>query len=252
MKTSVLVLVVVMFVCLSASVFAEVGLSDLEEARKLAEDGKYEEALQKHIWFHEESKKSPRMGGVRLSFALSSWIKLSEKYPPAKWALVDIRNKDEKALLDGTGDFSNFHDLSAINKHLKEEDKTYKTFKVLHDKYPKIARRCFHVVKDPLVDKKEYQICGKYIIDPIMEYEKIRHMRELNLSMMRTKPKHNTPKMRQYTDDSFIKKTCQLIEILMGLGKKPEAEEIQKRALKSFDHDKIRRAIKDIEQKIKN
>jgi hypothetical protein len=57
--------------------------------------------------------------------------------------------------------------------------------------------------------------------------------------------------MRQYTDDSFIKKTCQLIEILMGLGKKPEAEEIQKRALRYFDHDKIRDAIKDAEQKMK-
>jgi len=246
MKTSVLVMVMV--VCLSASVFAEVGLPDLEEARKLAEDGKYEEALQKHIWFHEESKKSPGMGGVRLSFALYSWIKLSEKYPPAKRALVDIRDKNEKALLDGTGDFSNFHDLSAINKHLKEEDKTYKSFKALHDKYPKIARRCYQIAKDLLVDNKEYQICGKYIIDPIMEYEKIRYMRELNLSRMRTNSKRSTPRMRQYTDDLFIKNTCQLIEILIGLKKKPEAEEIQKKALRYFDHDKIKRAIKDTEQ----
>jgi hypothetical protein len=231
-------------------VLPEVGPSDLEEARKLAEEGKYEEALQKHIWFHEESKKSPSLGGVRLSYALSSWIKLSEKYPPAKKALVDIRDKNDRALLDGTGNFRNFHDLSAINRHLKEEDKTYETFKALHDKYPKLAKRCYRVARDLLVDKKEYQICGQYIIDPILAYERIRYSRELNLSMMRTKPKRNTPGMRQYTDDSFIKSTCQLIEILMGLGKKAEAEEIQKRALRYFDHDKIRDAIKDSEQKI--
>jgi hypothetical protein len=76
-------------------------------------------------------------------------------------------------------------------------------------------------------------------------------MRELNLSMMRTNSKRNTPKMRQYTDDSFIKETCQLIEILMELKRNPEAEEIQKRALRYFDHEKIRNAIKDTGQKIK-
>ena len=246
-----LVLVVAMFVCLSVSAFTEVGRSDLNEARKLAKEGKYEEALQKHIWFHEESKQSPGMGGVRLSFALYSWIKLSEKYPPAKKALFDIRDKDEQALLDGTGDFGNFLDLFAINKYLKEEDNTYKTFKALHDKYPGIAKRCYRVVKGLLVDKKEYQICGKYMIEPIKEYERIKDMRELNLSMMRSKSKLDTPRMRQYTDDSFIKETCQLIEILMGLKRNSEAEEIQKRALEYFDHEKIRNAIIDAGQKIK-
>jgi hypothetical protein len=43
--------------------FASVGHEDLQEARELAEKGKYEEALQKHLWFHEESKKTTGMGG---------------------------------------------------------------------------------------------------------------------------------------------------------------------------------------------
>lgn len=249
MKTSVLL--VVMFVCLSASVFAEVGLPDLEEARKLAEDGKYEEALQKHIWFHEESKKSPGLGGVRLSFALSEWIELSKKYPPAKKALVDIRDKNEKALLDGTGNFNNFLDLSAINEYLGEKDKTYQLFKILHNKHPEIADLCYNVAKDILVEKKDYQICGKYITDPIGEFENIRYMREVDLSMMRKNTAFDTPEMRQHTDKSFIKDTCNLIEILIGLGKKSEAEKIQKKALNYFDHNEIRSAITDAEQKIR-
>lgn len=248
MKT--LMFVMVLFVFLSGFVFAEVGPADLKEARKLAAEGKYEEALQKHIWFHEESKNSPGMGGVRLSSALSAWIRLSEKYPPAKTALVNIRDNNEKALLDGTGGFSNFHDLYAINRYLNEQDKTYNTFITLHNKYPEIAKRCFHVAKDLLVEKKEYRVCGKYVTDPIKEYERFKKFRELDLKMMQENSKHNTPRMRQHTDNTFIKNTCQLIEILIGLKRNSEAEEIQKRALQYFNHDKIRNAVIDAEQKI--
>ena len=146
---------ILLMMFLSVCVFAEAGLKDLREARKLAKEGKYEEALKKHIWFHEESKKSPGMGGVRLSFAIVDWVKLSKKYPPAKKALIAIRNKDEKTLLNGTGGFSNFHDLYSINKYLKEEDKTYKLFIILDSKYPKIAKRCYNVIEDALVEKQE-------------------------------------------------------------------------------------------------
>ena len=243
----------VMFVCLSASLFAEVGWPDLKEARKLRDNGKYEEALKKHIWFHEASKKqSSGSGGVRLSYALEDWIKLSKKYPPAKKALIAIRDKDEKALLDGTGDFQNFHDLSSINEYLKQEDKTYKLFLIIDKKYPELASYCFIVAKDLLEKHKDYQICGKYIKDPIGEYEKIRSGRELNLSLMRTDPKLNDSKMQEFTDDTFINDTCQLIEILIGLNRKKEAEEIQKRALKYFDNEKIKTAITDAEKKIKS
>lgn len=236
---------------LGATALAEVGQSELEEARELAKNGKLEEALQKHIWFHEESKKSPGMGGVRLSFALADWTALSQKYPKAKEALVEVRNKNEKALLNGEGDFANFHDLSAINKYLEEEDKTVEVFKAIDKQDATLAASCYRAAEDILAERGEYGICGKYFGDPIKKFEDIRHMRELNLSLTRTNAALNTPEMLTYSDNSFIKRTRQAIEILIGLGRRREAEEIHKRALSYFDHEQIRSALSDADQKVK-
>ncbi|HKB15254.1 MAG TPA: hypothetical protein VKF62_04275, partial [Planctomycetota bacterium] len=57
----------------------------LDEAEALREQGKYEEALQKHIWIHEHSlEQDAAFVGVRLSYALSDWIELGAKYPKAR------------------------------------------------------------------------------------------------------------------------------------------------------------------------
>src|SRR5687768_17293473 len=88
---------------------AQVGNADLQEIRRLTSEGKYEEALNKHLWFHEESKSSIGMGGVRLSFALSHWMELGEAYPPALAALKAIRDANEAKLLEGAGGFREFH-----------------------------------------------------------------------------------------------------------------------------------------------
>lgn len=223
-------------------------ISDLEEAKILANEGKYEEALQKHLQFYEESKNSPGMGGVRLSYALSEWFRLSQKYPPAKKALIDTRDKNEKTLLDETGDFNNFHDLSSINNILGEEDKTLQLFLNIHKTQPKLAKFCFIIAKDLLVRKKEYQICGEYIPDPIYESENFRNFREMNLSMMKTDTKMNTVEMHQFTDKTFVGSIRQLVEILVGLGRMSEAEDIQKKALAYFDHEDIKSAITDAEK----
>ena len=62
---------------------AEVNLEDLNNIRDLVKNEQYELALQKHVWFHEESKSSSGMAGVRLSYAISNWVELGNKYPPA-------------------------------------------------------------------------------------------------------------------------------------------------------------------------
>ena len=56
----------------STGAIGVVGNEDLDKICELAENGHYQEALEKHKWFHEESKKSAGMGGVRLSYALEA------------------------------------------------------------------------------------------------------------------------------------------------------------------------------------
>src|SRR5262245_62591983 len=86
----------------------------LEEARDLAAQGRYEEALQKHLWFHENALKyDPDLSAVRLSFALGYWVELGEEYPKAREALVAIRDRGDQALRAGDRSFELFHEVAA-------------------------------------------------------------------------------------------------------------------------------------------
>src|SRR5687768_8592736 len=53
--------------------------------------GKYNEALARHIWFHNHILEYDiAWAGVRLSYALNDWKKLGNKYEPAKDSLNKI------------------------------------------------------------------------------------------------------------------------------------------------------------------
>lgn len=228
---------------MSFSANADVGNKDLDNINALAESGHYQQALEKHIWFHEESKTSSGMAGVRLSYAIEAWIKLGEKYPPALDALINVRNTNKEILLSGKGSFQHFHDLSSINRKLSEEEQTYELFLILDKKYPEQADTYYHVAEDLLIERKEYELCGKYIGDPIYKYENIRHLRELSLSFAKQEPKMNSPWYIKHTDKSFVDGVAKLIEVLIAIDRKEEAIEIQKRALSYYDNEKIRYAI---------
>src|SRR4051812_9051491 len=97
----------------------------LNEALTLTKQGKYEEALQKHLWFHENALKHDKaLAAVRLSFALSDWVELGKKYPKARKALVAIRDKNTKSVSEGKGNFDLFMEIAAINRYLNERAKT--------------------------------------------------------------------------------------------------------------------------------
>jgi hypothetical protein len=183
---------------------------------------------------------------------LAQWVRLAEKYPKALEALVKIRDIHESNLSHGKAGLPEFHEFSAINEYLKEEEKTYVTFAILDKKFPEIAKDAFHVVKDKLVDRADYQVFFRYVKDPLGQYEDIRHLRETNLSLMRKNPKLDDPKFRKYTDNDFMQSTRRLVEALMGVGRKSEALEVQKRALSYFDHPEIRSAVSDAEAKLQS
>jgi serine/threonine protein kinase/uncharacterized RDD family membrane protein YckC len=226
----------------------EATLKVLNEARTLAQQGKYEEALQKHLWFHENAlKHMPALVGVRLSYALADWIKLGEKYPKAKGALVAIRDQNVKTISEGNGSFQLFHDVVAINSCLNEEPKTVELFKTLHEKQPDLAKACYHVSEKELAARREYQICISYIPDPLKRFDRIRKMRELNLKLA----KDNRPQLRDYAERSFVEETSRLIEILVGAGRKADAEKVQEQALAVRDDPGIREAVEKAVQRQK-
>jgi len=216
----------------------------LDEARNLTQQGKYEEALQKFIWFHENAPvKAPSMSAVRLSFALSYWAELAEKYPKAKEALVDIRDKGVKKLTEGKASFDVFQEVSAINSHLNEQAQTVTLFKMIHEKRKDIAYLCFMVAEKELVAQREYQLCSSYIKNPQQNFSQLSFMR----SMTRNLTKNGRP---AFIDDSvedkmFTEGVCRLIEILEGAGRHEDVAKVQAKAIASIDTPEMRKAIEE-------
>src|SRR5262245_61557891 len=92
----------------------------LTEARELARAGRHEEALSRHLWFHDHAlEHRPSLYGVRLSFALSDWVELGEAYPPARQALAAVRDRAAEAVRAGDRARELFHDVAAINRCLR-------------------------------------------------------------------------------------------------------------------------------------
>jgi hypothetical protein len=144
---------------------------DVRAIRKEADQderaGRYDVALAKRAWFHENvNKYRPSMSGVRLSFALSEWMDLAAVYPPALTKLKEVRDETKTRILANVSDKGSFDDLSslaAINEKLGEEADTVATFKLVEKQNPKMARSFYFAAEDSLIKEKEYELCNKYI-----------------------------------------------------------------------------------------
>jgi dienelactone hydrolase len=129
----------------------------LDDARKFTAAGEYAKALERHEWFHANALKiTPSMLGVRLSFALSDWVRLGQQYPPAIEALKRIRDDNASALISGAGNRALFQDLASINRELAKVDpaalsSTVETFKQMDAKVPALAKECFERAEEYLV-----------------------------------------------------------------------------------------------------
>jgi tetratricopeptide (TPR) repeat protein len=205
----------------------------LAEARSLEAQGRFEEALEKHLWFHEHAlEHNEALAGVRLSFALTAWVALGEKYPPARQALVSLRDAKMAAIEEGKGSWMLFHDVAAINGYLQEEAKTVDLFRSIHERHPELARQCYQLAEDVLVASGDYEICLEYIGPPEAKFETIRQLRQISLEIAEENPALGSPEagVRAYAEMRFVSKTRQLLEILTRGGRTQDADKIRQLA----------------------
>src|SRR5208282_2462600 len=149
----------------------------LSDAKNLMEQAKYEDSLQRHLWYFNHALEYDQgQTGVRLSFALSQWVELGRRYPKAKEALIEIRDRDAHMLLEGKGYANLFTDVQAINRELQDEDATYALFKTIREKDPQLAGQCYFWVENLLVAKGEYQWCYDHVGDPQSRFDSIRRL----------------------------------------------------------------------------
>jgi hypothetical protein len=219
----------------------------LREAQELARQGKYEEALQKHLWYHEHAlEKDPAQTGVRLSFALMDWINLGRKYPKAMKALMEVRDRDEKAVRDGRGGVQQFDDVAAINRRLAERARTVELFKFLREKRPDLAGECYRDVEEDLVDKSEYRLCSEYLKDPLGRLAKLTDGIDVE-KKRESKDKKKTPKeaqMEQIFERMFLDEINRMLKILSASGRSAEAEQVYAKAVTIFDSESNKASMK--------
>jgi hypothetical protein len=212
-----------------------------DEARELGGRGEYEQALQRHIWYHNHALEfQPSLTGVRLSFALSDWIALGRRYPKARQALIEIRDGKTREMEQGRGDSRLFSDVNSINSYLQTEQETTALFKRIHQKDPALAAQCIHYARDALVKSREYELCLKYIPDVQQDFERIRGF--WNQDKTRADLLQDGQEFRQWADKRFVGKASQLIEILAGAGRKAEAEKIRVQAAALVDDPQFKSA----------
>jgi hypothetical protein len=231
----------------------------LQEAQEMCAKGKHEEALQRYLWHQRFVREFDPSASFESS--MSGWIELGRRYPKAKQALVEHRDRITQEFSLNGGYFDLFVELASINSSLHDEDATFTLFERIHQRDPTLARQCFVVAESLLVRKGKYALCLGYIREPQAEFERIRQdwewrRQSLGARSGKTNGGHSVPPRNsnaqalKFVDGRFLSQTCELIEILVGTAHKPEAEEIRDQALTLLDYPRLKSAVADAEKKI--
>jgi hypothetical protein len=217
--------------------------------------------LQRHIWlFNHTLEYDKNFSAVRTSFMLSDWIELGRRYPKARQALIEIRDRDTRDLTEGRGYSDLFSEVAALNRGLQAEDATYDLYKTIRKNDPDLARQCYFYAEELLVKKGEYQICAEYMGNPKQRFDSIRRSftmemesaqrtadfwkrtQQMNEDAGRTNLlslPDSSEMMRTSAQDRFIKGTRQLIEILVATDRMDEADVISRAALATLPDKRI-------------
>jgi hypothetical protein len=243
-----LILFVIFFAFISCSKAENDPDKILDRARVNFKKGNYEDALKDHIWYHDNALKyKPSLYGVRLSFALSDWVRLGQKYPPALAKLKEIRDIKTDRIITGDGSLNLFHDVESINSHLEESQKTVQLFKAISNKYPELGIKCYRVAKDALIEYKKFKICSEYLRKPL---DKLGNMKDLLASDLEMyKGSDMEERITDWTIKHYLEESEQIIIILTNNNRIDEAGHFLAEAKKDIDIQKIIRGLQDIENK---
>ena len=220
----------------------------LDEARTDTRSGNYPDALAKHIWFHKNAlKHQSSLYGVRLSFALEDWEKLSAEYMPALEEMKKVRDKAGINIKNQVEPYKNFHDYKSLNQVLHEEKKTIRLFSWLDKNNPKVALKIYRMAQPSLIMGKKYKLAGKYI-NPQSTYKRIAD--EYNSNKKYIAEYGNTWNSKRYTETKyfgekvFSNSVSTLVALLTLNGKANDAKGVSDRALLEFDNPELRKELK--------
>jgi hypothetical protein len=213
----------------------------LREAADDAEAGQFEAALAKQLWFHEHALEiEPALVGVRLSYAVGQWMRLGERFPPAKEALEAVAAAAEAGVRSGTADVLLFNDLASINLVLGRDRATTDTFVWLDANHRGYAARVYLIAEPSLVRAKLYKVAGSYL-DPGRVTETLITMRRTTDEMVRS---GSFPgEFEAFARRSFVNRAATLVALLAVNDRTEEAERSAVALLAEWPDDELRAAL---------
>ncbi len=212
----------------------------LNGTQQLVHEKRYQEALERFVWFDEHAlEHDPGMSSVRLSFALSYWKNLGDAYPPAKQAMVDMRDRKTRQLQKGRGDAALFSDVAALNRTLNENATTVQLFREIDKTNAALAAQCWPWARQTVFLEKQYDLAKKYLKSPLKEYELAKAQYDWEIAHNRVEP-IGGPQLKEWRTNHFVEECLQLIELATFLGDKEAAQEIRKRAASVVDDPRLR------------
>lgn len=215
----------------------------LNLARTLAREGRYEEALQEHLWFHEHVlEEEPAFAAVRLSYALSYWAELGQAYPKARAALEAIRARAAASLRTGAGSWNTFHELASIDQWLGREERTYALFCELAQSNPALAERCAALALPCVLAARDYALAERYLGEPLRDLRIWSDLLNRTIRLRRQRPYSPAPAVKAeigiYADN-----VRQVLDVLDGRGRLAEARDFHALAVRLVQATTIRDAV---------
>jgi hypothetical protein len=214
-----------------------------KETENLEKQGKYAEALDRHIWFHNNSRDAVGMGGVRLSYALTDWLELGEVYPPALVAFTNTRDEKTQTLMKGKGGFEDFHEVSSFNEYLDDNKKTLELFLYIDKNHPTLAEECWIAAEDVLLKAKDYTLIKKYIPSLLDEFREAKSFYRLNVKL--SKDSDFGDEHLEWSTNTFVEDCLSLIEISVAIDDLESAQNIQRLAIQVVDDERLHKASLD-------
>lgn len=212
----------------------------LTEARQDTRAGRYDVALAKFVWYHEDALQlQPSQRGVRLSFALSYWFELAQKYPPAMVALRQAREQAAKDVLSGRHPHRSFEDVAAIDRRLGQEARTRELFEILDRERPDLAREVFAPAQRALIAQKSFKLANKYL-NPSAD---IKRLVERYRKGLRTASGVGPPDHREFARKYFTNNASTLVALLVVNGRVEEAEAVATAARKEIEDEAFERSL---------
>lgn len=213
-------------------------------AQKAALEGRYEEALRDHVWFHDHAlEEQPSLYGVRLSYALADWADLGKVHPPALVALKAIREAKSVRLLRGDGDRALFHDVKSIDDCLLEHQATHQLFVQLAKVNPELAQQCAELAMPSLVLAKDFALARTFIKDPEWSVRKWCRILNEDVADLPNEPLPQQPPLQEAYVHFYAERVRVVLVVLNGVGEQVLANSTRETALAAIESLAVREAV---------